>query len=132
MVYVSTREVGSTYFKREAQYKPGTFFAGGGETRIPEKEQWGAIRALEVATGKLAWEFRLVTPPWSGILSTAGGLVFSGSNEGNIFALDAHTGKPLWDFQGGGPVMANPIAFQIDGKQHIAIAAGRTLYVFGQ
>ncbi|MBS1825691.1 MAG: PQQ-dependent dehydrogenase, methanol/ethanol family [Acidobacteria bacterium] len=131
LVYVATREVGSTYYKREAQYKPGTFFAGGGETRIPEKEQWGAIRALEVATGKMAWEFRLVTPPWSGVLSTGGGLVFSGSNEGNIFALDAKTGKPLWDFQGGGPVMANPISFQIDGKQHVAVAAGRTLYVFG-
>jgi alcohol dehydrogenase (cytochrome c) len=132
LVYVSTREVGSTYYKREAEYKPGTFFAGGGETRIPVKDQWGAVRALEPATGKMVWEFRLQSAPWAGVLSTAGGLVFSGTNEGNIFALDAKTGKPLWDFQAGGPVAANPISFEIDGRQHIALAADRVLYVFGQ
>jgi alcohol dehydrogenase (cytochrome c) len=79
----------------------------------------------------MVWEFRLHSPPWAGVLSTAGGLVFSGSDEGNFFALDAKTGKPRWDFQTGGPVAANPISFTIDGRQHIAIAADRVLYVFG-
>jgi alcohol dehydrogenase (cytochrome c) len=57
--------------------------------------------------------------------------VFSGSDEGNFFALDAKTGKAVWDFQTGAPVQANPVSFNIDGKQHVAIAAGRTLFVFG-
>lgn len=131
LVYVATREAGATYFKRAADYKPGTFFAGGGERRIPESEQWGAIRALEPTTGKQAWEFKLVSPPWTGVMSTAGGLVVSGSNEGNIFALDARTGKPLWNFHSGGQVSSNPISFNIDGHQHIAIAANKVLYVFG-
>jgi alcohol dehydrogenase (cytochrome c) len=73
----------------------------------------------------------LHSPPWTGVLSTAGGLVFSGTSEGNFFALDAKTGKPLWDFQTGGPIGANPISFAIDGRQHIAIAADRVLYVLG-
>jgi alcohol dehydrogenase (cytochrome c) len=64
-------------------------------------------------------------------MSTAGGLVFSGSNEGNIFALDARTGKPLWNFHSGGAVAANPISFAIDGRQHVALAADKVLYVFG-
>lgn len=132
LLYVSVREVGSTYYKREAEFRPGTFFAGGGETRIPQDQQWGAVRALEVTSGKMAWEFRLTSAPWAGVLSTAGGLVFSGTNEGNIFALDAATGKPLWDFQAGGPVFANPISFNIDGRQHVALAADRVLYVFGR
>jgi alcohol dehydrogenase (cytochrome c) len=131
LIYVSAREVGATYFKREAEYKPGTFFAGGGEVRIPNDQQWGAVRALEVTTGRTVWEFRLTSPPWAGTLATAGGLVFSGTQEGNIFALDAKTGEPLWDFQAGGPVFANPIAFEIDGRQHVALAADRVLYVFG-
>ncbi|MBM3736287.1 MAG: PQQ-dependent dehydrogenase, methanol/ethanol family [Acidobacteria bacterium] len=131
LVYVSAREVGATYFKREAEYKPGTFFAGGGEVRIPVDQQWGAVRALEAATGKMVWEFRLTSPPWAGTMATAGGLVFSGTQEGNIFALDARTGKPLWDFQAGGPVFANPVSFNIDGQQHVALAADRVLYVFG-
>lgn len=57
--------------------------------------------------------------------------MFAGSFEGNFFALDAGTGKPLWDFQTGGPVASNPIAFAIDGKEHVAVAADRVLYVFG-
>jgi alcohol dehydrogenase (cytochrome c) len=65
------------------------------------------------------------------VLATAGGLVFSGTDEGNFFALDAGTGKPLWDFQTGGPIAANAISFNVDGRQHVAIAADRVLYVFG-
>jgi alcohol dehydrogenase (cytochrome c) len=65
------------------------------------------------------------------VLSTAGGLVFSGSNEGNFYALDARTGRPLWDFQTGGAIGANPVSFNIEGRQVIAIAADRVLYAFG-
>ncbi|MCU1262782.1 MAG: Pyrrolo-quinoline quinone [Bryobacterales bacterium] len=131
LFYVATREVGSIYYKREADYKPGTFFAGGGENLVPNEEGAGFIRALDAATGEKRWEFPLHSAPWAGVLATAGGLVFSGSDEGNFFALDAHTGKPLWEVQTGGPIAANPISFNIDGKQCVAIAANRVLYVFG-
>lgn len=131
LFYVSVRELGSIYYKREADYKPGTFFAGGGEAGIPHDEKKGAIRALEVATGKMRWEFPLNSAAWAGVLSTGGGVVFSGSDEGNFFALDAVSGKPLWDFQTGGAVASNPISFNVDGKQYVAIAADRVLFVFG-
>ena len=62
---------------------------------------------------------------------TAGGLVFGGSNEGNVFALDASTGKALWDFQTGGAVRTNPMGFAVDGKQRVVSTGGSTLYVFG-
>jgi alcohol dehydrogenase (cytochrome c) len=130
LLYVALREIASIYFKRKAEYKPGTFFAGGGETQPPEGTPFGAIRALEASTGRMRWEFKLHTAPWAGVLSTAGGLVFSGSDEGNFFALDAKSGKPLWDFQTGAGIAANPISFNVDGKQCVAIAAGRVLYVF--
>ena len=87
--------------------------------------------ALDAATGRQKWEFPLHSAPWAGVLATAGGLVFSGSDEGNFFALDARTGRPLWEVQTGGPIAANPISFNIDGKQCVAIAANRVLYVFG-
>lgn len=129
--YVAVREIGSKYFKRETPYKPGTEFMGGGEEELPMDDAWGAIRALQAGTGELRWEFRLHSPPWAGVMSTAGGLVFSGSDEGNFYALDAQTGKPLWDFQTGGAIAANPISFTVDTHQYIAIAADRVLYVFG-
>ncbi len=64
-------------------------------------------------------------------MATAGGLVFSGTNEGNFFALDAATGQPAWDFQTGSRITANPISFLVNGQQRVAIAADRVLYVFG-
>jgi alcohol dehydrogenase (cytochrome c) len=131
--YVAVREMGAYYYKGEADYKVGTFFGGGGERRLDGDQAYGAIRALDAVTGKMQWEFRLQSPPWSGVLSTAGGLVFGLSSEGNFFALDSQTGKPLWDFQTGGDthVAANPVSFAIDGRQHVAITAGRAIFVFG-
>jgi alcohol dehydrogenase (cytochrome c) len=129
--YVAVREIGATYFKMDTPYKPGTEFMGGGEEELPPDDSWGAIRALQAETGELRWEFKLLSPPWAGVMSTAGGLVFSGSDEGNFYALDAQSGKPLWDFQTGGAVAANPISFTVDGHQYIAIASDRVLYVFG-
>jgi len=65
------------------------------------------------------------------VLSTAGGLVFSGDAEGNFIAFDAESGKPVWHFQMGGAVYAAPIAFGVAGKEYVAIAAGSAIYAFG-
>ena len=73
LLYVAVRESASIYFKRKAEYKPGTFFAGGGEAQAPGGAPTGAIRALEAATGQMRWEFKMHTAPWAGVLSTAGG-----------------------------------------------------------
>jgi alcohol dehydrogenase (cytochrome c) len=131
LFFVPVREMGAYFYKTEAEYKPGNWFGGGGERPLSGDAAYGAIRALDVNTGAQKWEFRLKSPPWAGVLSTAGGLVFGGSNEGNFYALDGNTGKPLWDFQTGGGIVANPISFLIDGKQHVAIAAGQAVFVFG-
>jgi alcohol dehydrogenase (cytochrome c) len=64
-------------------------------------------------------------------MATAGGLVFGGTQEGHIFALDAATGEPLWSFFTGSPVRTNPMSFLIDGRQHVAMAGGNALFVFG-
>ena len=131
LFYHTAREVGTTYYKGEADYKPGTPFTGGGGRRMDGDEAYAAVRAWEAASGKLKWEFKLLTPPMAGLLSTSGNLVFGGAEEGNFFALDAENGKPLWDLQLGGAIRANPMSFAIDGKQHVAIAAGSALFVFG-
>jgi len=57
-------------------------------------------------------------------------LVFTGDAEGNFVAINALTGMPLWHFQMGGAVYAPPMAFAIDGKEYVAIAAGSALYAF--
>jgi alcohol dehydrogenase (cytochrome c) len=130
LFYVAVREMGSLYFKSEAEYEPGRYFLGGGEAMLPGAEPWGAVRALDALTGERRWEFRLLSPPWSGLLATAGGLVFGGTREGNVFALDATTGEPRWDFQAGGACVANPISYGVDGRQHVALAMGQAVLVF--
>ncbi|MBI3698178.1 MAG: PQQ-dependent dehydrogenase, methanol/ethanol family [Acidobacteria bacterium] len=130
LYYVALREEGAIYYQGEAEYKPGSFFNAGGARTIPGEEPWGAIRAFKPATGEKVWEFKLFSPPWAGVLSTAGGLVFGGTEEGAVFALDAATGKSLWQFQTGGEVASNPISYLSGGKQYIAIAAGNGIFAF--
>jgi len=131
LFYQVAREWSTIFYKGEAVYKPGFgFTAGGGRTQNGD-DAWAAVRAFEATTGKLKWEFKLLSPGFSSLLSTAGGLVFGGTDEGNFFALDADTGKPLWDTQLGANIRGIPVSFAIDGKQYIAIGAGFALFVYG-
>ena len=130
LMYVGRREEGTIFYRATAEYKAGSYFSAGGMRGIPGVEPSGSIVALDPLTGKQRWELALHSPPWAGVLSTAGGLVFSGTNEGNVFALDAASGKPLWEFQAGAPVYTGPISYEWEGKQYIAIAAGRSLIAF--
>jgi alcohol dehydrogenase (cytochrome c) len=130
LVFVPVREMGSTYFKRDASYVAGQAFMGGGEIVQADEDVFGAVRALDVLTGQQRWEHRLLSPLWAGVLATAGGLVFGSTNEGNVYALEATTGRALWDFQTGGACGANPIAFRADGRQHVAVACGQALFAF--
>ena len=66
----------------------------------------------------------------AGILTTGGGLAFTGDAQGYLTALDARTGKPLWNFQAGGGLGAPPITYTLNGRQQIAIAAGSSIVTF--
>lgn len=131
LFYQNTREMAGIYYKGDAEYKDGTAYVGGGGETKNGDDAYGAVRALDATTGKLRWEFKLLTPSLTGLLSTAGGLVFGGAEEGNFYALDAATGKQLWELQLGGAVRSPPVSFNIDGKQKVAVTAGTSLFVFG-
>jgi len=130
LLYVSAREEGTLFYRATVEYQAGSYFSAGGMRGIAGLEPSGSIKALNVLTGEQLWEFPLHSPPWAGVLSTAGGLVFGGTNEGNLFALDAATGKPLWDMHAGGPAQGNPISYEFEGKQYIAMTAGHALLAF--
>ena len=130
LYYVNAKEMAAYYHKGEAEYKAGALFNGGGEREYNGEEPYGALRALEVDSGKLRWEFRLKDPSHAGLMSTAGGLVF-GSNGSSFFALNATSGDSLWRFEAGAGIIANPITYLSGGKQYVAIAAGHGLFVFG-
>ena len=91
------------------------------------------VRALEVATGKQVWDYPQIGSRryGAGLLSTAGGLLFAGNDQGGFDALNAKTGKPLWHFNTGQPISASPIAYSFKGKDYVAIAAGSNVVAFG-
>jgi alcohol dehydrogenase (cytochrome c) len=87
-------------------------------------QAFGKMMALRASTGEKVWEVKTRTPLGGGVLSTAGGLVFTGDAEGRLAAYDESDGRVLWSFQTGSGIRAAPITFQLDGRQYIAIASG--------
>jgi alcohol dehydrogenase (cytochrome c) len=131
LFYLAVWENRSVYRKGQQEYTPGNRYIGSVPMiDLPDDPGHGAIRALNPQTGERVWEYKLFTKPWAGVLSTAGKLVFGGSDEGYFFALDADTGKELWRQNTGGIIRANPIAYQSHGRQVIAIAAGSSIFTF--
>jgi len=89
------------------------------------------LRALDYRTGKLVWNHELGNGETiAGILTTAGHLLFSADNSGNLLALDPATGKTLWHLNVGGRLDASPMTYQLDGRQYLLFAVEDVLYTF--
>jgi alcohol dehydrogenase (cytochrome c) len=132
LFYVTARDQCDTFSTAPQPYEAGHAYYGSAYFPSEEAEPYtGFLKAIDPTTGQIKWKFQHTSPTWSGVLSTAGGLVFSGDAEGNFIAFDAASGKPVWHFQMGGAVYAPPMAFAVDGKQYVAIAAGSAVYAFG-
>jgi alcohol dehydrogenase (cytochrome c) len=132
LFYVTARDQCDIFSTAPQPYEAGHAYYGSAYFPSEEAKPYrGFLKAIDPATGQVKWKFEHTSPTWSGVLSTAGGLVFTGDAEGNFIAMDAASGKPLWHFQMGGAVYAAPMAFAVDGKEYVAIAAGSAIYAFG-
>ena len=90
----------------------------------PDDGNRGALVAWNPVTGKKVWEVANKSPFWSGVLSTAGGVVFTGAQTGQFMAFDSATGKKLWQFQTGSGITGLPIAWERNGKQYVTVLSG--------
>ena len=107
LFYVTARDQCDIFSTAPQPYEAGHAYYGSAYFPSDEAEPYrGFLKAIDPATGEIKWKFEHTSPTWSGLLSTAGGLVFTGDAEGNFIALDAATGKVLWHFQMGGAVYA--------------------------
>ena len=152
LMYVSAWEDYASIFRKEpAEYVAGRNFAGGGAnpvTPVPGApgvrigrttpiNNWtdvvghGTVMAIDPQTGLKKWTFRQYDVTDSGILTTAGNLLFTGGREGYFYALDARTGAELWKASLGGQVVNGPITYSVDGKQYVAVISGNSLVTFG-
>jgi alcohol dehydrogenase (cytochrome c) len=131
LFYLSVWENKGLYRKGDAEYIPGNRYLGSvPQIDLKEDPGWGAVRALNPLTGEKVWDYKLHTKPWSGVMSTAGGLVFGGSMEGHFYALDDRTGKELWRVQLGGEMATAPISYSVHGKQMVTMSAGSGVFTF--
>jgi PQQ-dependent dehydrogenase (methanol/ethanol family) len=125
LFYVMTVENCSIY----RQAEKGAF------VRFTDPNDPGAkfLRALDIQTGKIVWEIPQIGPTeanYSGVLSTAGGLLFYGETGGGFAAVDAKSGRTLWHFESNAIWKASPITYTVKGKQYVAIAAGSNILSF--
>lgn len=110
--------------------KPMVGANGGGgmklETDGPNRSiaPYGALSAIDVDNGKIAWQYRSPLFMQGGVLATASNLIFAGEENGDFDAFDAKTGEKLWNFYLGVGVMAPPVTYRVGDVQYIAVAAG--------
>jgi glucose dehydrogenase len=107
----------------------------GKPTGYPDQTGERFLRALNIETGEIVWEIPQPGPAraktWSGVLATAGGLIFYGQPDGGFSAVDQRTGKTLWRFPTNVRMKAGPMTFSLAGKQYVVVAAGPNILCFG-
>ncbi|MBV8652224.1 MAG: PQQ-binding-like beta-propeller repeat protein, partial [Alphaproteobacteria bacterium] len=122
MHYIVKHEGWDDYRTRYA--KAPNMWLGGAFVAIEGEKQSGNVTAVNVDTGKIAWQKQTDQPMIGGALTTAGGLTFAGEGNGLFKAYDAKTGQVLWSFQAGAGVNSAAMGFEAGGKPYIAVAAG--------
>ncbi|HEY1858594.1 pyrroloquinoline quinone-dependent dehydrogenase [Acidocella sp.] len=103
---------------------PGQIRLGSTFKNVEHGIQNGTFTAIDVNTGKIAWNQTVPQPAMGGALVTAGNLAFMGEGDGWFDAFNAKTGQKLWHFFLGAGVNAPPVAYQVNGREYIAVAAG--------
>lgn len=130
LLYVTFYEQCFTFERKHERLREGEKWLGGIARPSPASEYLGGLRALDPRTGDRRWEFLYRGLATAGSLSTAGGLVFTGNFEGHALAFDAERGTVLWHVQTGAPVFGSPMTYMVDGRQHVALASGSSVFVF--
>jgi alcohol dehydrogenase (cytochrome c) len=123
-MYVLGLEQPMNYITHSAPLEKGKLWLGSAFKAVPGERQYGTFTAINLNTGKRAWQVETEQPMIGGALATAGNLVFTGEGNGHFNAYDARTGKVLWTFQAGAGCNAPPVTYTLDGKQYIAVACG--------
>jgi PQQ-dependent dehydrogenase (methanol/ethanol family) len=125
-LYIPHNNLCMDWESTETNYIAGTPFVGA-EVRMKPGPggNMGAFTAWDVAQEHAAWSLKERFPLWSGALATAGGVVFYGTLEGLFKAVDAHSGRALWEFQTGSGIIGQPTTFRgPNGHQYVAILSG--------
>lgn len=123
LFYVPVIELCATFQSSPDYFREGLTYFGSAFNNADE-ESWGHVKAFDARTGREAWSYRGKVPVVASLLTTKGGLVFSGEPSGHVNAHDARTGAVLWRFQTGSGIRGNPVTYGVNGRQFVAVPSG--------
>jgi lanthanide-dependent methanol dehydrogenase len=126
LFYVPTNHVCMDYEPYKVSYTAGQAYVGAAVAMFPPKGEtnMGNFIAWDGKTGKIAWSNKEQFSAWGGALATAGNVVFYGTLEGYLKAVDAKTGKELYKFKTPSGIIGNVMTYQHGGKQYVAVLSG--------
>jgi len=126
LFYVPTNHVCMDYEPFRVRYTAGQPYVGAVLSMYPPQGEthMGNFIAWDAKTGKIAWSIKEQFSVWSGALATSGGVVFYGTLEGYLKAVDAKTGKELYKFKTPSGIIGNVMTYEQGGKQYVAILSG--------
>ncbi len=125
LFYVPSNEWGMDIWNEPISYKKGAAYLGAGFVIKPVfPDHIGSLKAIDPKDGRVVWEAHNKGVLWGGVLTTHGGLVFTGTPEGYLKAWDAKTGKELWKYNTGSGITGSPITWEQDGEQYVAVVSG--------
>jgi PQQ-dependent dehydrogenase (methanol/ethanol family) len=126
LFYVPTNHVCMDYEPFRVAYTAGQAYVGATLSMFPppNADRLGNFIAWDAAKGKIVWSNPEPFSVWSGALATAGDVVFYGTLEGYLKAVDAKTGKELYRFKTPSGIIGNVMTYEHDGKQYIGVLSG--------
>ena len=131
--YLAVKEGCGINYKGKQEFRPGGFsYMATGYVESPQEPWQMYVRALDPLSGEMRWEHTQVNSKHygAGLVSTAGGLIFAGDDQGFLTALDARSGEPLWHFNTGSQIKSSPMTYMVKGRQYVAVAAGANVVAF--
>ncbi len=127
LLYANTMHYASMYkFVPQQPFVAGTRYQFIENKNVPEPGQPLAhMDAIDPLTAQQRWRAPILDhPQWSAMLATGSGLLFTGKETGEFIAVDAETGKIIWQFQTGSGINAQPITYTHDGQQYVTVLSG--------
>ena len=126
LFYVPTNHVCMDYEPYKVSYTAGQAYVGAALTMYPPKGEtdMGNFIAWDAKEGKIVWSLPEKFSAWGGALATSGGVVFYGTLEGYLKAVDAKTGKELYKFKTPSGIIGNVMTYEHGGKQYVAVLSG--------
>jgi lanthanide-dependent methanol dehydrogenase len=126
LFYVPTNHVCMDYEPFKVSYTAGQPYVGATLSMYPPKgdNHLGNFIAWDAGQGKIVWSDPEPFSAWGGALATAGGVVFYGTLEGYLKAVDMQTGKELYRFKTPSGIIGNVMTYEHGGKQYIAVLSG--------